>query len=69
MSSAEEKRESGSALMVIGWVMMLFAFLVMFFHPAAVKLGETRFGIIAACLGVTGLVLSIVGVGIRRRNR
>jgi hypothetical protein len=65
----EEKRESGSALMVIGWLMMLFAFLVMFFQPAALKLGETRFGIIAACLGVAGLILSVVGVAIRRRNR
>jgi O-antigen/teichoic acid export membrane protein len=55
--------------MVIGWVLMAFAFLVMFFYPAAAKLGETRFGIIAACLGVTGLVMSVVGVGIRRRNR
>ncbi len=69
MSSLEEKRESGSALMVIGWLMMLFAFLVMFFQPAALKLGETRFGIIAACLGVAGLILSVVGVAIRRRNR
>jgi O-antigen/teichoic acid export membrane protein len=69
MSSLEEKRESGSVLMVIGWVLMAFAFLVMFFYPAAVKLGETRFGIIAACLGVTGLVMSVVGVGIRRHNR
>ena len=33
----------------IGWVMVLFAFLVLFFHPAAIKLGETRFQIIAAC--------------------
>ena len=47
---SEEKREIGSALMVIGWVMVLFAFLVMFFQPAAVKLGESRFQIIAAAL-------------------
>jgi hypothetical protein len=69
MSSAEEKRENGSAIMVIGWLMMLFAFLVMFFHPAAVKLGETRFVVIAGCLGVAGLMLSLMGVVLRRRNR
>jgi len=69
MSSIEEKRENGSAIMVIGWLMMLFAFLVMFFHPAAMKLGETRFAIIAGCLGVAGLILSLVGVSVRRRNR
>ena len=55
--------------MVIGWVMMLFAFLVMFFHPAGMKLGQTRFAVIAACLGVAGLTLSLVGVMVRRRNR
>ncbi len=69
MSSMEEKRENGSAIMVIGWLMMLFAFLVMFFHPAARKLGETRFAWIAGCLGVAGLTLSLLGVIVRRRNR
>jgi hypothetical protein len=69
MSSIEEKYETGSAVMIIGWVMMLFAFLVRFFHPAALKLGETRFAVIAACLAVAGLLLSIVGVGIRRGTR
>lgn len=69
MSTSEEKRENGSAMMAIGWVMMLFAFLVMFFHPAALKLGEIRFAVIAACLAGPGLLLSIAGVQIRRRNR
>ena len=69
MSSIEEKRESGSAIMIIGWVMMLFAFLVMFFHPAAMKLGQTRFAVIAACLGVAGLALALVGVMVRRHSR
>ena len=40
--------------MVIGWVMVLFAFLVMFFQPAAAKLGESRFQIIAAVLVLAG---------------
>lgn len=69
MSSIEEKRENSSAIMVIGWLMMLFAFLVMFFHPAAMKLGETRFAIVAGCLGVAGLMLSLIGVVVRRQNR
>jgi NADH:ubiquinone oxidoreductase subunit 6 (subunit J) len=68
-SSSEEKRETGSALMVIGWVLVLFAFLVMFFQPAAVKLGESRFQIIAAVLVLTGLVLNIIGARVRTRNR
>ncbi len=69
MSSSEDKRESGSAIMIIGWVMILFAFLVMFFHPAALKLGETRFAVVAGCLALAGLMLSLVGVQIRHRNR
>ena len=68
MSSSEEKREGGSALMVIGWVMMLFAFLVMFFHPAALKLGETRFAVIAICLAIAGLMLSVAGTVVRHRS-
>jgi hypothetical protein len=68
MPSSEEKRETGSALMVIGWVLVLFAFLVMFFQPAALKLGETRFQIIAAVLIAVGLTLNIVGARMRNRN-
>ncbi len=68
MPSSEEKRETGSALMVIGWVLVLFAFLVMFFQPAALKLGETRFQIIAAVLIAVGLTLNIVGARIRNRD-
>ena len=69
MPSSEEKREIGSALMVIGWVMVLFAFLVMFFQPAAVKLGESRFQIIAGTLVLIGLVLNVIGVRVRAKNR
>ena len=69
MSSSMEKSETGSALMIIGWVLVLFAVLVMFFNPAARKLGETRFEVIAACLVVAGLLLSVIGMRIRARNR
>jgi hypothetical protein len=69
MPSSEEKRETGSAFVIIGWVLVLFAFLVMFFQPAARKLGETRFEIIAGILVAVGLLLNIVGARIRRRNR
>jgi hypothetical protein len=68
-SSTEEKRENGSAMLAIGWIMMLFALLVMFFHPAAMKLGQTRFAWIAGCMAFSGLLLSICGTVVRRRNR
>jgi len=69
MPSSEEKRETGSALMVIGWVLVLFAFLVMFFYPAGAKLGEARFQVIAAVLLVLGLLLNIIGARTKARNR
>jgi NADH:ubiquinone oxidoreductase subunit 6 (subunit J) len=69
MRSAEEKRETGTALMIIGWVMVLFAFLVMFYQPAAVRLGESRFQIIAAALILIGLVLNVIGAHVRAQNR
>jgi hypothetical protein len=69
MSSSLDKRETGSAIMIIGWVLMLFAFLVMFFHPAAVKLGEMQFGILAIVLAGSGLVLSLIGARIKARHR
>lgn len=68
MSSSEDKRENGSAMLAIGWVLVLFASLVFFFHPAGMKLGETRFAVIAACLVVAGLSLAIAGTWIRRSN-
>ena len=69
MPSTEERRENGSALMVMGWVCVLFAFVVMFFNPAAVKRGEKGIEIIAAALAVCGLLMNLVGSRIRARNR
>ena len=69
LPTPEEKREIGSALMVIGWVLVLFAFLVMFYQPAAMKLGESRFQIIAAVLIVLGVVLNVIGARVRAKNR
>jgi NADH:ubiquinone oxidoreductase subunit 6 (subunit J) len=69
MSSLEEKHESGSVLIIIGWVLMLFAFLVMFYHPAAVKLGDVRIDVIAVCLAGLGLLLRSFGVRVKSRNR
>ncbi len=69
MSSIEEKRENGSVLVIVGWVLMLFAFLVMFFHPAAVKLGDVRIDLIAVSLAALGLLLRTLGVRVKTHNR
>ena len=66
MPSKDESREIGTAYMVVGWVLVLFALLVMFFEPAALKLGQMRFGIIAVALVVVGLLLNIYGYRLKR---
>jgi NADH:ubiquinone oxidoreductase subunit 6 (subunit J) len=69
MPSTEEGRETGLALMVMGWVCVLFALVVMFFNPAALKRGEIRIEVIAGALAVGGLLMNLVGSRIRARNR
>ena len=68
MPSQEESRESGRAYMVIGWILVLFALLVVFFEPAAIKLGQMRFGIIAVAMVLVGVLMNIYGYRLRRRN-
>jgi len=68
MPSQEESRETGRALMVVGWVLVLFALLVVFFEPAALKLGQMRFGVIAVVLVLVGLLLNFYGYRLRRRG-
>ena len=68
MPSQEENRESGRAYMVIGWILVLFALLVVFFEPAAVRLGQMRFGIIAVAMVLIGVLLNIYGYRLRRRS-
>ena len=69
MPSTEEGRENGAALMVMGWVCVLFALVVMFFNPAALKRGEIGIELIAGALTIGGLALHLVGSRIRARNR
>jgi NADH:ubiquinone oxidoreductase subunit 3 (subunit A) len=68
MPSQEENRETGRAMMVIGWILVLFALLVVFFQPAAFRLGQIRFGVIAGAMVVVGLLLTIYGYRLRRRS-
>ena len=68
MPSQEESRESGRAYMVVGWILVLFALLVIFFEPAAFRLGQMRFGVIAVALVVIGLLLNLYGYQLRRRS-
>ena len=69
MPSTEEGRENGSALVVMGWICVLFAFLVMFFNPAMLKRGRLDIEYIAGGLVVVGLLMNIIGVRIRAHHR
>ena len=64
----KDSRESGRAYMVIGWMVVLFALLVVFFEPAAFRLGQTRFGVIAVAMVLAGVALNIYGYRLRRRS-
>jgi len=67
VKSAEQKRETATSLMIIGWICWGFALLVMFFNPAAMRRGRLEMFYTAVVLAVAGLVLNIVGY--RRRSR
>jgi uncharacterized membrane protein len=69
MADIEAKSELGGSLMFIGLALWVADLLVVFYLPAALKLGRhlTFVGIIAV-LAVMGLVLMITGYGLRRKN-
>ncbi len=62
-----EQRESGIAAMLIGGLFWGFAFLVMFFQPAAARLGKLTMVEIAAALAIIGLVIFLIGMRIRAK--
>jgi hypothetical protein len=60
-----DRRETGSSLMVIGWLMALFALGVVFFHPAANGIGRTVIDLAAVALVAGGIGCNAVGYYIR----
>ncbi len=61
----EERRETGTSLMLVGFIFLAFAFLVMFFNPAAIKLGKMSMVEVAIGLVAVGFIFEIVGYRIR----
>lgn len=57
----EEKRETGAAWMVIGGICWLVAFIAMFFHPAAWKLGRLTIAEYAGALAIIGVIVFVRG--------
>ncbi len=62
-----ERRESGIAAMLIGGLFWAFAFLVMFFQPAAARLGRLTMVEIAGALVVLGAVIFLFGRRMRAK--
>lgn len=67
MVEAEEKRETGGSLMFIGLAVWVAGLLVLFFLPAAVRIGyQGSFTKILAVLGLLGAALMTFGWWMRR---
>ena len=67
-ASAEERQETGVTLELIGGVILFFDFLVLFFLPAGLKLGQ-RVGFSAVLVAVAFVAFAMVVWGhvVRRR--
>ncbi len=63
----QEKQETGSTLMVIGWLLVLSALVVIFFEPG--HAGRHLLAITAGALVILGLILNLAGYKIRKRGR
>jgi hypothetical protein len=69
VESPEQKRETATSLRIIGWICWGFALLVMFFNPAALRLGRLGMVYAAIALAIAGLVLNIIGYRLGSRAR
>ncbi len=63
----EEQRELGTVWMLIGMLFWIFGFLVMFFHPAALKLGKMTMVEVASVMAVIGFVAFFYGRHVRAK--
>ncbi|MGA9529317.1 MAG: hypothetical protein WBS24_14475 [Terriglobales bacterium] len=67
MSDAEARRETGGGLMFAGLSVWVAGLLVLFFLPAATRIGyQGRFTAILAVLGTVGAALMFCGWWLRR---
>ena len=65
--NAEERRETGLSLIIIGFMLWCFDALIFFFMPAGTKIGYQRpFAVITISMLVAGIVLIGIGLHMRR---
>jgi hypothetical protein len=69
MADREAKSELGGSLMFIGLALWVADLLVVFYLPALTKAGGHALSIgIVTLLAVAGLILMIIGYGLRRKT-
>ena len=67
MADTEARRETGGSLMFVGLSVWVAGLLVLFFLPAATRIGyQGRFALILAVLGMLGAALMAYGWWMRR---
>ena len=67
-TSAEERRETGVSLELIGGMVLFFDFLVLFFLPAGLKWGQAvGFSAVLIIVAIVSFVLVVWGHVVRRR--
>jgi hypothetical protein len=64
---AEERRERGTAIVVAGWLFLLFGLMVaLFFHPSSPRFGNVNIRNLALGLAAVGILLKLWGNKVRR---
>lgn len=64
---AEDRRERGNVLVVVGWLFLLFGLMVaLFFHPSSPRFGNVNIRNLALGLAAIGIVLKLWGNKVRR---
>jgi hypothetical protein len=63
----EERRERGTAFIVVGWLFLLFGVMVaLFFHPSSPRFGNVNIRNLALVLALIGIGLKMWGNKVRR---
>jgi hypothetical protein len=66
----EERRERGTAFIVVGWLFLLFGVMVaLFFHPSSPRFGNVNIRNLALVLALIGIGLKMWGNKVRRSAR
>jgi hypothetical protein len=66
----EERRERGTAFIVVGWLFLLFGVMVaLFFHPSSPRFENVNIRNLALVLALIGIGLKMWGNKVRRSAR